>query len=157
MLQFGYPVGRALPQPCHQWTHVLANAHTTQLWQQHQAKRREGAITQQGRLGTLSWRSSTVRDHLVWVHNVVLIECIFGSGKPQGVGILGKGSTWATGNTKGGQFTSNREQRWTDPVTARRVPSKGTRGSTVYIWWTVPRIRNRMHAMNEWYQLCVYV
>jgi hypothetical protein len=65
-----------------------------------------------------------VRDHLVWVHNVVLIECIFGSGKPRGVGILGKGSTWATGNTKGGQFTSNREQRWTDPVTARRVPSK---------------------------------
>jgi hypothetical protein len=25
---------------------------------------------------------------------------------------------------KGGQFTSNREQRWMDPDTARRVPSK---------------------------------
>jgi hypothetical protein len=55
-------------------------------------------------------RTVTVRDHLVWVHNVVLIECIFGSGKPRGVGILGKGSPWATGNTKGGQFTSNRSR-----------------------------------------------
>ncbi len=46
-----------------------------------------------------------------------------GSGKPRGVGILGKGSTWTTGRTKG-QFTRNMEQRWTDPVTGRRVPSK---------------------------------
>jgi hypothetical protein len=45
-----------------------------------------------------------VRDHLVWVHNVVQIECIFGSGKPQGAGILGKGSTWATGNTRGSVY-----------------------------------------------------
>jgi hypothetical protein len=65
-----------------------------------------------------------VRDLLDLVHNVILIECIFGSGKPRGVGILGKGSTWATERAKGGQFTSNREQRWTDPDRARRVPSK---------------------------------
>ncbi len=45
-----------------------------------------------------------VRDHLVRVHNVILIECIFGSEKPRGVGILGKGSTWATGRTKGSVY-----------------------------------------------------
>jgi hypothetical protein len=28
------------------------------------------------------------------------------------------------GLRKGGQFTSNLRPRWTDPVTARRVPSK---------------------------------
>jgi hypothetical protein len=27
------------------------------------------------------------------------------------------------------QFTSNRETRWTDPVTARRVPSKWIKGN----------------------------
>jgi hypothetical protein len=42
----------------------------------------------------------TVRDHLDRVHNVILIECIFGSGKPRGVGILGKGSTWTTERTR---------------------------------------------------------
>ncbi len=67
----------------------------------------------------------SVRDLLDLVHNVILIECIFGSGNPRGgVGILGKGSTWALGEQRGGQFTSNREQRWTDSDTARRVPSK---------------------------------
>jgi hypothetical protein len=41
----------------------------------------------------------------------------WGSGNLEGGG-LGKG--W----NKGGQFTSNLRPRWTDPVTARRVPSK---------------------------------
>jgi hypothetical protein len=49
---------------------------------------------------------------------------IFGSGKSRGVGILGKGEHMGYWESKGGQFTSNREQRWTDPDTARRVPSK---------------------------------
>jgi hypothetical protein len=31
---------------------------------------------------------------------------------------MSKGGKW------GDQFTSNRRPRWTDPVTARRVPSK---------------------------------
>jgi hypothetical protein len=57
------------------------------------------------------------------VHNVVLIKCIFGSGKPRVVGIFYKGAHGLNGETRG-QFTSSREQRWTDPVTARRVPSK---------------------------------
>ncbi len=40
---------------------------------------------------------------------------------------MSKGSTWAKWEARG-QFTSSREQRWTDPVTARRVPSKWIRG-----------------------------
>jgi hypothetical protein len=38
------------------------------------------------------------------------------------IGVTGKwrGEGWV----RGGQFTSNRETRWTDPVTARRVSSK---------------------------------
>ncbi len=43
-----------------------------------------------------------------------------GSGNLEGEG-LGEG--WV----KGGQFTSNPRPRWTDPVTARRVPSKWKR------------------------------
>ncbi len=35
---------------------------------------------------------------------------------------MGEGSGRGWG--KGGQFTSNLRPRWTDPVTARRVPSK---------------------------------
>jgi hypothetical protein len=64
------------------------------------------------------------------------------------------------GGTKG-QFTSNWEQRWTDPVTAKRAPSKwtrvtrgirgtrGTRGQIVYIQCTSSRICSRMLAMIE--------
>ncbi len=39
----------------------------------------------------------SIRDLLDLVHNVILIECMFGCGKPRGGGILGKGSTWTTG------------------------------------------------------------
>jgi hypothetical protein len=42
-----------------------------------------------------------VRDPLGLVHNVILIECIFGSGKPRGGGILGEGGTGTIGGTKG--------------------------------------------------------
>jgi hypothetical protein len=67
--------------------------------------------------------STSVSEHLGWVRNVILIKCIFGSGKPWGVEISGKGPHGLNEGTEG-QFTSNRETRWTDPVTARRVPSK---------------------------------
>jgi hypothetical protein len=42
------------------------------------------------------------------------------------VGVLGnwRGEGLGEGWGKGGQFTSNLRPRWTDPVTARRVPSK---------------------------------
>jgi hypothetical protein len=38
------------------------------------------------------------------------------------IGVLGiwRGEGW----DRGGQFTSNLRPRWTDPVTARRVPNK---------------------------------
>jgi hypothetical protein len=44
----------------------------------------------------------------------------------------------------GGQFTSNPKKRWTDPVTARRVPrsgkgnkgSKGSKGTIMYITYS---------------------
>jgi hypothetical protein len=65
------------------------------------------------------------------VRNVVLIKCIFGSGKPRGSGFWARGPHGLNEGANG-QFTSNREKRWTDPVTARRVLSKwikGTRGA----------------------------
>ncbi len=37
---------------------------------------------------------------------------------------IGKGEGGGKGWVKEGQFTSNLGLRWTDPVTARRVPSK---------------------------------
>jgi hypothetical protein len=58
-----------------------------------------------------------------WVRNVVLMSVYFGSGKPQGVGILGSGPDGQMRKYRG-QFTSDPRKRWTDPVTARRVPSK---------------------------------
>jgi hypothetical protein len=53
------------------------------------------------------------------------------------MGVLGiwSGEGLGKGWDRGGQFTSNLRPRWTDPVTARRVPSKwkgvkkGTKGS----------------------------
>jgi hypothetical protein len=70
----------------------------------------------------------SVSEHLGRVCNVVLIKCIFGSGKPRGVGISGKGPHGLNEGTED-QFMSNQETRWTDPVTARRVPSKRSRGT----------------------------
>ncbi len=70
----------------------------------------------------------TVSEHLGRVRNVVLIKCIFGSGKPRGVRISGRGPHGLNEGTKD-QFTSNRETRWTDPVTSRRVQSKWTKGN----------------------------
>ncbi len=58
-----------------------------------------------------------------WVRNVVLISVYFGSGKPQGVGISGRGPDGQVREMQG-QFTTNPRKRWTDPVTARRVPNK---------------------------------
>jgi hypothetical protein len=40
-----------------------------------------------------------------------------------------EGGGWGEGWVRGGQFTSNLRPRWTEPVTARRVPSKYVEGS----------------------------
>ncbi len=79
----------------------------------------------------------SVREHMGWVRNVVLMNVYLDLEKPQGVGISGEGPHGQV-REWGGQFTSNPGKRWTDPVTARRVPSKwkgmnqgskGTRGA----------------------------
>ncbi len=105
-----------------------------------------------------------VSEHLGWVRNIVLIKCIFGSGKPGGVGISSKGLHGLNEGTEG-QFKSNQKTRWMDPVTARRVPSKwikgskgnkGSKGLIVCIQSVSSHVHNGMLAMIEWYQLCVY-
>jgi hypothetical protein len=59
-----------------------------------------------------------------WVRNVVLRNVYLGLEKPQGVGISGEGTHGRVREMRGSQFASNPGKRWTDPVTARRVPSK---------------------------------
>jgi hypothetical protein len=54
---------------------------------------------------------------------------ILGSGNPRGSGFrVGEGPDGQMGKCKG-QFTSNPRKKRTDPVTARRVPSKWERGT----------------------------
>ncbi len=62
-----------------------------------------------------------------WVRNIFLMNIYFGSGKPQGVGISGGEGPDGQMRECKGQFTSNPREKWTDPVTARRVPSKWKR------------------------------
>jgi hypothetical protein len=64
-----------------------------------------------------------VLDLVSQIRDVVLVRCIFNSGNPWGSGFwngegMGRGWKW------GDQFMSNLGPRWTDPITARRVPSK---------------------------------
>jgi hypothetical protein len=53
------------------------------------------------------------------IPEVILVRCWV-------IGVPGiwKGEGLGKGLVRGGQFTSNLRPRWTDPVTARRVPSK---------------------------------
>ncbi len=57
------------------------------------------------------------------VHNVVLMNVYLGLGNSGGSGFW-NGGYMSQGREMGSQFTSNLDTRWTDPVTARRVPSK---------------------------------
>jgi hypothetical protein len=72
----------------------------------------------------LSIRVVTVSEHMGWVRNVVLMNVYSGFGKTQGVGISGGEGPDGQMRKHKGQFTSNPRERWTIPVTARRVPSK---------------------------------
>ncbi len=66
----------------------------------------------------------TVLDLVGQVRDVVLVMCIFNSGKPQGVRILERG---VYGERDGNGEISLRatwDQGGQDPITARRVPSK---------------------------------
>ncbi len=54
---------------------------------------------------------------------------ILGLGNPGGSGFrVGKGPDGKMGKYKG-QFTSSLRERWKDPITARKVPSKWKRGT----------------------------
>jgi hypothetical protein len=64
----------------------------------------QSGMPQANALKSIGYTDTIVREHPDRVHNVILIECIFGSGKPLGVGILGKGSTWTIGGTKGSVY-----------------------------------------------------
>ncbi len=80
--------------------------------------------------------SKHLRDKEETTFDVVAGTCLFptedaglfltSSSEAQGVWGLGnlEGGGWGEGWVRGGQFTSNLGLRWTDPVTARRVPSK---------------------------------
>ncbi len=106
------------------------------------------------------------------VRDAILINVYLEGRNPGGSGIwswgyMSKGREW------GVQFTSNRRPRWTDPVTARRVPSKwkgvgkGNKGrqqgetikqgecvmcTVIYI-----RVYKWMLVVIEWYQLYMYI
>ncbi len=71
-----------------------------------------------------SWEETgSVSEHMGWVRNVVLMSVYLGLGNPRGLGFQVGGQMCRRGKYRG-QLTSNPRKRWTDPVTARRVPSK---------------------------------
>jgi hypothetical protein len=45
-----------------------------------------------------------------WVRNVVLMNVYFGSGKPQGVGISGRGARWADEGMQGSVYEQPKEE-----------------------------------------------
>jgi hypothetical protein len=58
------------------------------------------------------------------VRNVVLVMCIFSSGKPQGVGILERG-VYGEGERNGEiSLRATWDRGGQDPIAVRRVPSK---------------------------------
>ncbi len=57
------------------------------------------------------------------IRDVVLMNVYLDLGNPGGSGFWNEGYM-NKGRERGSQFTSNLGTRWTDPVTARRVPSK---------------------------------
>ncbi len=65
-----------------------------------------------------------VLDLVSQVRDVVLVMCIFSSGKPQGVGILERG-VYGEGDGNGEiSLRATWDQGGQDPIAARRVPSK---------------------------------
>ncbi len=66
----------------------------------------------------------TVLDLVSQIRDVILVRCIFSSGKPQGVRIL----EWGVYGEGDGNGEISLQATWDrggqDPITARRVPSK---------------------------------
>ncbi len=51
-----------------------------------------------------------VREHMGWVRNVVLMSVYFGSGKPQGVGISGRGPDGWVREIQGSVYEQPKEE-----------------------------------------------
>jgi hypothetical protein len=51
-----------------------------------------------------------VSEHMGWVCNVVLMSAYFGSGKPQGVGILGRGLDGQVREIQGSVYEQPKEE-----------------------------------------------
>jgi hypothetical protein len=64
-----------------------------------------------------------VLDLVSQIRDVVLMNVYLDLGNPGGSGFWNEGHM-SKGREMGNQFTSNLGTKWTDPVTARRVPSK---------------------------------
>jgi hypothetical protein len=64
-----------------------------------------------------------VLDLVSQVRDVILMNVYLDLGNSGGRD-FGMGGKWARGGKWEDQFTSNLDTRWTDPITARRVPSK---------------------------------
>jgi hypothetical protein len=96
-----------------------------------------------------------VRDLLDLVHNVILIECIFGSGNPRGSGFWVKESRWATEGTKGVSLraTGSRGGQILTQQGGFQVSRQGEQGAD-----HVHKLNYIlcMYATNERYQLCTY-
>ena len=53
---------------------------------------------------------TTVSEHMGWVRNVVLMSVYFGSGKPQGVGISGRGPDGRVREMRGSVYEQPKEE-----------------------------------------------
>ncbi len=99
-----------------------------------------------------------MRDLLNVVHNVILIECIFGSGNPRGSGFWVKGSRWATEGTKGVSLraTGSRGGRILTQQGGFQVSRQGEQGEQGADHVHKLNYILCMFATNERYQLCTY-
>jgi hypothetical protein len=71
-----------------------------------------------------AFQNVNVLDLVSQVRDVVLLMCIFSSGKPQGVGILERG-VYGEGDGNGEiSLRATWDQVGQDPIAAGRVPSK---------------------------------
>jgi hypothetical protein len=96
----------------------------------------------------------TVRELMGWVRNVVLMNVYLDLENPGGSEFRVRGHMGQV-REMGSQFTSNPGKRWTDPVTARRVPSKwrginkGSKGNSMYRQSMSSRVYYRMLVVIE--------
>ncbi len=76
-------------------------------------------------------RVVVVSEHMGWVRNVVLMSVYFGFGKPQGVGISGRGARWAGEENAGVSLraTQRRGGRILSQLGGFQVSGKGNKGS----------------------------